>query len=437
MKLKRIFFALPSCYNENREFFSRFLILGTILVLFCGGIGPFITAFKIAIFELLFTILVLYTLLNVKSNNLPIRKGLYPKKNFIIIIMLCIFISLSLNIDLLGSSEPSKMAYISIILLLISCLYLYSLIEISIKYNIELSIALKITPLVISILGLLVFLVGIFDYPKSLLQYSLTGGVPFGSNRRYLGYICTIGTSICLYYLMMRYNISKAFVIVYSSIFTINLSLTIWLGGRAALISIFATLFIFCIYLINIKKFRPHNLTQLITLSFIASFIAYYFSIFEWNGPGRFILHLQENNIENKFNLDKSVRAEIWLQTYNAIIEKPLFGHGPEGYSYHPDHIFGLQPHNSILQILMSYGLISSSIILFLYIQYTTSGIASILNTHNENSILALLVIISLTIHSLVDGTFYHAQPIYFLVISYSIIIVERYKSLNRPLIDI
>jgi O-antigen ligase len=125
------------------------------------------------------------------------------------------------------------------------------------------------------------------------------------------------------------------------------------------------------------------------------------------------------------------MRIVIWSQCIEAIKESPFFGYGPEGYQFHPDNSYGIQPHNVIFQFLMSYGFIGTSIILSLYLIVMSSGINKIINKKNksydiiniDNLRVSLLIIVGFSIFGLVDGTFYHAQSLYIICIAFSVLI--------------
>ena len=259
------------------------------------------------------------------------------------------------------------------------------------------------------------------------ILYGNPSALPFSSNIRYLGYLVTASSMLCIIMLLQQ-EIERFKLIIWALLFVSNFALLIWLGGRGSLVALATSLFIYLGYFVVTAQLKVSKLVLLILLIIIAFYLAYFCTIFSWNGPLNLVRSLSPDTTQTSIDFNKlsSNRIAIWSQTLVAIFDKPWIGYGPEGYRFHPDHVFGLQPHNVFLQLLVGYGVLGTSIFIYFYVKALTIAIKQVLQQANQfmlDSRAALMIIISLSIHGLVDGTFYHSQPLFLLIISFSAII--------------
>ena len=109
-----------------------------------------------------------------------------------------------------------------------------------------------------------------------------------------------------------------------------------------------------------------------------------------------------------------------------------LFGLGPQGYLLMPNHIFGVHPHNIIVQFVVEWGVSGTVLFLFLLIKGFWVGLKrNVLETGksiNKYKLVAGAVITTLSIHALFDGTYYHPQPSIYLAIAFAIWITPSYE---------
>ena len=90
-----------------------------------------------------------------------------------------------------------------------------------------------------------------------------------------------------------------------------------------------------------------------------------------------------------------------------------------------PNRIYGVHPHNAFIQFLVEWGVIGTSLFIFLIFSGFLAGIRLHFRNRNETIsqqvLIALAIITTLTIHSIVDGTYYHPQPTFYLVIAFAV----------------
>lgn len=103
-------------------------------------------------------------------------------------------------------------------------------------------------------------------------------------------------------------------------------------------------------------------------------------------------------------------RLTIWKNVISAIRERPIFGYG-EGqmHTVAPFSVMA-QPHDSVLQVTLAWGLVGLACILTLTIAYGRRALPAV--RHEAGALVPLfMAIIALAILSLYDGSLYYALP--------------------------
>ncbi len=129
-------------------------------------------------------------------------------------------------------------------------------------------------------------------------------------------------------------------------------------------------------------------------------------------GPSLF--HRLEQGIGGAFRV--ADRLEIWVEAMSAILRRPVFGYGPEGYILSACcNREVAQPHNFILQFALEFGLLGSALFLGLCIAVWRKAVGpgalsamrrSIVSP--ERAVLASIVLAFLA-YAMIDGLLYHA----------------------------
>jgi hypothetical protein len=111
-------------------------------------------------------------------------------------------------------------------------------------------------------------------------------------------------------------------------------------------------------------------------------------------------------------------RIEIWARAAVAALDAPLIGYGPDGYrtsqccSRH-----NVQPHNSILQVLLESGLLGLGAAVMLIWRSFRRPVAELLRIRSSEDIdrtqaLLVSILFGFFVYSLVDGLFFHVVPL-------------------------
>ncbi|MFA0069661.1 O-antigen ligase family protein [Vibrio breoganii] len=249
-------------------------------------------------------------------------------------------------------------------------------------------------------------------------------GLPFVQNRRFIGYLAMLSAIILsCYMLYLPSKINKITLAIF--IFAlISVSFLFWLGGRGAILSFFISLSLFTL-LQRIKltnRISKANSVLFLNTVLLSVFFSEYLSVFDWNGVFRLSIDASEKTLDEY----SSNRITIWLNTIDYIIDKVWFGYGADSYlilnlsgHYHP--------HNFILQMLLEFGL-------FGFLPFTLLYLTIAIKSYNytiKNKVgiqydICIVLVLSLFLHGMLDGTLYHATPVMFLTILTSYLIYER-----------
>lgn len=399
-------------------------LLTTILIFFSASvllIGDF-TAFKTGMYTAGYQIafIVMYLILNSKTNSVSIVK---QKSNLLITFLLILLYFTYLTSYLINminiQSETHRIAS-SLRMLFISThlFFLYTLVQFF-HADKRIQSHFQIVPSIVLVIIFFILLVyQVYSSPQ--IQYSINN-IPFATNIRHLGYIALIGSIISAVKLLRRKTKEKSNLTLWIVLLTSNLSLLFWLGGRASILAYFVGLLLYIGLLFGKNSFEKKGLLYLTMTVIVAVAISSFLSIYPWNG----ILRVQESlQYAGDVNQLSSNRIEMWANSIDYGLEKIWLGHGPDAYRFMPTKTAGVQPHNLFLQFFLEAGLIGLilvTVILSLSIYNTTLLLWKNVNNEVEESIsLAYLVIIVITVHGMLSGTYYHSQSLYFLMMAFA-----------------
>ena len=111
-------------------------------------------------------------------------------------------------------------------------------------------------------------------------------------------------------------------------------------------------------------------------------------------------------------------RTRIWRDALRASLNHPFLGHGPEGYVSSKCCLSGsVQPHNSIVQMQIEFGLAGAIGALALFFRYLWQPLlvsvkARVRGPVNIRQSCLLATLIGICGFSLIDGLFYHVIPL-------------------------
>jgi hypothetical protein len=221
-------------------------------------------------------------------------------------------------------------------------------------------------------------------------------------------------------------KVKSKFSLVFFSIIGFSVwGLMFWCGGRG---SIVAAILVWAAVAVLLKiKQQPVGRYLITTGVFILGGIvlAELFKVFYWNG----IFQATERTLAAGGDPYKLTTGRVkfcgWVIETLSNEQTWLFGLGSQGYCFMPNRTFGFQPHNLVFQFLAEWGIIGTILFLALIGYGFFRGARVHLFPHTGRlsipALAALSIILSLGIHSLVDGIFYHAQPSMHLAIAFAV----------------
>lgn len=253
---------------------------------------------------------------------------------------------------------------------------------------------------------------------------------PFNSNIRHTGYQAAAAVSVFLVFCIK--NNERTLVNLLNGItLTILWTFLFWLGGRTAIVSVVITV-IFILIILYLRNYRLRHFLLAVSITAITGLlIAEWLAVFHWSG----ILNSVQRSVEaDSFNTLSSNRLEVWKTAWESVNSHLFFGLGPQGYYFMPNRVSSVQPHNIFLQFLVEWGLVGTILFLILLVKGFWAGLKlNILNRNkdiNQIQLAAGAIISTLTLHSLLDGTYYHPQPSFYLVIAFAIWLTPATRNL-------
>lgn len=254
---------------------------------------------------------------------------------------------------------------------------------------------------------------------------------PFNSNIRHTGYQVAAAISIFIVFCIQK-NERTLLNLIKGITLTILWAFLFWLGGRGAIASTAITVILISIVLYY-RSYPLRHFTIIISITAISGlFIAEWLAVFHWNG---LINSIQQSLEADSYNSLSSNRLQIWKTAWESVNGHLFFGLGPQGYYFSPNRLSNVQPHNIFLQFVLEWGLVGTILFLTLLVKAFWAGLK--LNIFNNSKDLCQIqlaagsIISTLTLHSLLDGTYYHPQPTLYLVIAFAVWLAPVNRNLS------
>lgn len=222
---------------------------------------------------------------------------------------------------------------------------------------------------------------------------------PF-TNIRQLGYFCTVAAIISQFsYLLSDNDLHKKLWFIAT---VISVSFLVWTAGRGAFYSYLITT-ILALFLL------PTHRKKLVTTTLISLAFGFFVAIVaSTNTSAGEIEHLSKMSI--------AVRIGMWIETLQSLssFKTLLFGYGVNTYQVTCKNFVFMQPHNAIVQALHDWGTIGTvsflSLIGYILINTLLKIYKKTIESHTQ--IIAFFAAVSLCLHSLNAGVFYHSYSI-------------------------
>lgn len=267
------------------------------------------------------------------------------------------------------------------------------------------------------------------DQSDAETDYDWFNDPPFNTHIRHAGYQVAAGVGVLIAFFVgeRRPPLDHAARLL---ALLILCTFLFWMGGRASLLSVIAvamllagTLWFKGVGCKDLLIFFPLSIALALPLS-------EWLAVFHWNGVLDLVARTTEAIAARDLNQVGSGRVDVWRTTWESVQAHLLFGLGPNGYWFMPNRVYGVQPHSFLVQFLVEWGLVGGLLFLALLVYAFCRGVLThIVRAGKEIDIAALsagAVIATLTLHGLVDGTYYHPQPSFYLALCFAIWTLPR-----------
>ena len=203
--------------------------------------------------------------------------------------------------------------------------------------------------------------------------------------------------------------------------------LMFWSGGRGSILS---ALIVYMAVAVLLKiKGRPLSRFLITTMLLIVGGIvlAEIFKVFYWNG----VFQATSRTVEAGGDVYKLAtgRPKLWGLVVKTLGDTGawVFGLGSQGYSYIPTR-YGFQPHNLFFQFLAEWGVVGTVLFLSMLVYGFFRGFMNhiVRGPFFVPMVAAGAIIVSLGLHSLVDGIFYHAQSSFYMALAFAVWMVPQ-----------
>lgn len=217
------------------------------------------------------------------------------------------------------------------------------------------------------------------------------------------------------------------------------LTVLVWAAGRIHLVLIPLAILMFSIVA------RRHNFALKL---FIYSWLMVFFAViflkligqdfmfghlagrmeFDFNNLSKFINSIASEEIAIIEPVESSKelagrlganRGGLWLAGYELWQQRPLFGHGADGYHLADDQNNGTHPHNWIILLLVQYGVVGLVFFATMLVLVFKAAISNYIDNHNGLAVLVIVYNVVFLTYGLLSGCFYYALPLmYFVVVN-------------------
>ncbi len=253
-------------------------------------------------------------------------------------------------------------------------------------------------------------------------RHNWWNGTPFFPHVRYLGYYALAALPFCAAPLLnLGARAAWRDHLPALAAMTFCWTFLFWTGGRAAAGSAVVGLALVVWFAAGRQRIRVAGAAALAALA--GGWLS---TLFQVSDPRMgFFASIERTTTAASINTLSTGRLGIWTETLHAVREHLWFGLGPEGYRYLDPKPFGVHPHNVLLQFLVEWGLIGAALMLaLLALVFHRSFVLLRRETvprQKTARVAAFALLVAFTVHSLVDGLYYHAVPLMLLFASVAV----------------
>jgi O-antigen ligase len=206
-------------------------------------------------------------------------------------------------------------------------------------------------------------------------------------------------------------------------LYFLSAAMTIWSGTRAAVFALILTAIILVLINRKLPTFRAIGVLSILTLAAVAATLPLLpagdpaFQLFRINGYGA-------DHVDN-LNQVASGRMVLWAATWDRWLDSPLFGWGTGSvfWEVYVDWSH-TQPHNVVLQFLISWGLVGAAGAFWLLGRAVVTVQRTALRRPHLHPPMAMLY--TMLLMSTLEGMLHYPRFIMLIMILFAIILREQ-----------
>lgn len=253
---------------------------------------------------------------------------------------------------------------------------------------------------IVSILSFIhvIILLVLWFFLDDPINYDWMMSLPFFNHIRNLSDFLSVGF-FCSLFLVQTKKGFHSYIWYFVSIFI--LSVIIWSGSRSAYLSILISYPLWLFYVGNKIK----NLFYFIFSLIVGVFFSIFFKV-ENGGLG--FLNSISRSYDSSINKVSSGRVDIYIKFLEIFSDKPFFGIGGEAVylsNVYAGRLHVTQAHNSIIQILIEFGILGFIALLFIFYNIFLDLKSNILVIEQR---ICVVIVLNIFLASLVNGGFYY-----------------------------
>lgn len=204
----------------------------------------------------------------------------------------------------------------------------------------------------------------------------------------------------------------------YDLFFFLSMAMTIWSGTRAAILAIGIS----CVVMLLSKRQMPslRLFGRLSMLTGAAALLA--FALIPYGNPSFFLFEYLDSGVVGDTEQISGGRLSLWIGTYDKWLEAPWFGWGSGStfWEVYVENWTHTQPHNFVLQFLISWGIVGAVGAIWLVVRTTVAAHCRVIANPQMWPLLAGLY--SLLVMALLEGMLHYPRFIMLIMVLYALI---------------
>lgn len=259
------------------------------------------------------------------------------------------------------------------------------------------------------------------------IDYNWVTGLYFFSNIRHLADLL----SICFLsaFFLMYQSTNRAQKILWFIIAVVILGSVLWSGSRAAYLGLFIGIIVF---LLLYKKSWANTVATL----FVILISIWLSTLFKVNNSSLGFLNAFNRSADSSRSIEQlaSGRIGLYKEVFELFSYHPIWGYGGDAVillEVSVKKAFFLQAHNSILQILIEFGVVGLLSVLFVLYKMIIGFKYNKLTNHQ---IYSLIIVLNIMVAALLNGGAYYVVTISLMCFFIAAMYAER--ALSNKIVD-